>query len=165
VLARSALAAGANGLFIETHPQPGQALSDGPNMIPLADMRQTLKGLLTVADHTTGDESPAGPPARVPFSLVRSTDERASELLLTEFAHWQQYAARASEIRLRAWEFAVSSAGRVLVRGVPLPPLPGRQFVVRGGVAVPAGTAFDKLPEGWVCPVCGAGKEEFEPEN
>jgi rubredoxin len=30
---------------------------------------------------------------------------------------------------------------------------------------VPAGTAFDKLPEGWVCPVCGAGKEEFEVVN
>ncbi len=30
---------------------------------------------------------------------------------------------------------------------------------------VPPGTAFDKLPENWVCPVCGAGKEEFEPEN
>lgn len=42
VLARAALAAGANGLFIETHPQPDQALSDGPNMIPLADMPKLL---------------------------------------------------------------------------------------------------------------------------
>jgi len=30
---------------------------------------------------------------------------------------------------------------------------------------VPPGTAFDKLPEGWVCPVCGAGKEEFEVQD
>ncbi|OGR41742.1 MAG: Rubredoxin [Elusimicrobia bacterium GWA2_61_42] len=30
---------------------------------------------------------------------------------------------------------------------------------------IPPGTAFDKLPEAWVCPVCGAGKEEFEVEN
>lgn len=29
----------------------------------------------------------------------------------------------------------------------------------------PPGTGFDKLPETWVCPVCGAGKEEFEIEN
>ena len=36
VLARRALAVGANGLFIETHPKPDEALSDGPNMIPLA---------------------------------------------------------------------------------------------------------------------------------
>jgi len=48
VLARAALAAGANGLFIETHPQPDRALSDGPNMIPLAKMPELLRGLLKV---------------------------------------------------------------------------------------------------------------------
>ena len=48
VLARAALAAGANGLFIETHPKPDAALSDGPNMIPLAEMAGTLKSLLKV---------------------------------------------------------------------------------------------------------------------
>jgi 2-dehydro-3-deoxyphosphooctonate aldolase (KDO 8-P synthase) len=46
VLARAALAAGANGLFIETHPQPERALSDGPNMIPLGEMAGLLKGLV-----------------------------------------------------------------------------------------------------------------------
>jgi len=29
---------------------------------------------------------------------------------------------------------------------------------------IPAGTSFDDLPEDWVCPVCGAGKSEFEKE-
>jgi 2-dehydro-3-deoxyphosphooctonate aldolase (KDO 8-P synthase) len=48
VLARAALAAGANGLFIETHPQPDKALSDGPNMIPLGEMAALLKDLLKV---------------------------------------------------------------------------------------------------------------------
>jgi 2-dehydro-3-deoxyphosphooctonate aldolase (KDO 8-P synthase) len=48
VLAKAALAAGANGLFIETHPRPDQALSDGPNMIPLGEMKPTLKSLLKV---------------------------------------------------------------------------------------------------------------------
>jgi 2-dehydro-3-deoxyphosphooctonate aldolase (KDO 8-P synthase) len=48
VLARCALAAGASGLFVETHPQPDRALSDGPNMIPLADMPRVLKDLLKV---------------------------------------------------------------------------------------------------------------------
>jgi 2-dehydro-3-deoxyphosphooctonate aldolase (KDO 8-P synthase) len=42
VLARAALAAGANGLFIETHPKPEEALSDGPNMIPLGEMEKVL---------------------------------------------------------------------------------------------------------------------------
>jgi 2-dehydro-3-deoxyphosphooctonate aldolase (KDO 8-P synthase) len=36
-LAFAALAAGANGLFIETHPRPDEAYSDGPNMVPLAE--------------------------------------------------------------------------------------------------------------------------------
>jgi 2-dehydro-3-deoxyphosphooctonate aldolase (KDO 8-P synthase) len=48
VLGRCALAAGANGVFIETHPEPERALSDGPNMIPLAEMPALLKSLLKV---------------------------------------------------------------------------------------------------------------------
>jgi 2-dehydro-3-deoxyphosphooctonate aldolase (KDO 8-P synthase) len=48
VLARSALAAGADGVFFETHPQPGRALSDGPNMIALAEMAGLLEGMLRV---------------------------------------------------------------------------------------------------------------------
>ena len=48
MLARAALAAGANGLFIETHPTPDKALSDGPNMIPLAEMPAVLKSLLKI---------------------------------------------------------------------------------------------------------------------
>jgi 2-dehydro-3-deoxyphosphooctonate aldolase (KDO 8-P synthase) len=42
-LARAAVAAGCDGIFIETHPEPDRAPSDGPNMIPLAD----LPGLIT----------------------------------------------------------------------------------------------------------------------
>lgn len=37
-LARAAGAAGVDGFFIETHPDPSKALSDGPNMVPLAEM-------------------------------------------------------------------------------------------------------------------------------
>ena len=44
-LAKSAVAAGAQGLFIETHPNPDEALSDGPNMIPLKEMSKLLKTL------------------------------------------------------------------------------------------------------------------------
>jgi 2-dehydro-3-deoxyphosphooctonate aldolase (KDO 8-P synthase) len=42
VLARAAVAAGADGLFVETHPNPDAAASDGPNMIPLAQMPALL---------------------------------------------------------------------------------------------------------------------------
>ncbi len=48
VLARCALAAGADGLFIETHPDPDRAQSDGPNMIPLGEMPALLKSLLKI---------------------------------------------------------------------------------------------------------------------
>jgi 2-dehydro-3-deoxyphosphooctonate aldolase (KDO 8-P synthase) len=48
VLARCAVAAGATGVFIETHPQPDRALSDGPNMIPLAEMPAVLASLIRV---------------------------------------------------------------------------------------------------------------------
>ncbi|HEY3863751.1 MAG TPA: 3-deoxy-8-phosphooctulonate synthase [Verrucomicrobiae bacterium] len=45
-LARCAVAAGADGLFIETHPNPDEALSDGPNMIRLENMARLLEGLV-----------------------------------------------------------------------------------------------------------------------
>jgi 2-dehydro-3-deoxyphosphooctonate aldolase (KDO 8-P synthase) len=48
LLAGCALAAGADGLFIETHPVPDKALSDGPNMIPLAEMEKVLRRLLRI---------------------------------------------------------------------------------------------------------------------
>jgi 2-dehydro-3-deoxyphosphooctonate aldolase (KDO 8-P synthase) len=48
VLAKAALAVGADGLFIETHPTPDTALSDGPNMIPLGEMETHLKSFLRV---------------------------------------------------------------------------------------------------------------------
>lgn len=50
VLARAALAAGADGAFIETHPRPESALSDGPNMIPLDEMRKLLSSLKKIYD-------------------------------------------------------------------------------------------------------------------
>ena len=45
VLARAAAAAGCDGIFIETHEDPAQALSDGPNQIPLAELPVLLKQL------------------------------------------------------------------------------------------------------------------------
>jgi 2-dehydro-3-deoxyphosphooctonate aldolase (KDO 8-P synthase) len=46
VLARAAVAAGIAGVFMETHPQPDQALSDGPNAWPLARMQSLLETLV-----------------------------------------------------------------------------------------------------------------------
>jgi len=46
VLARAAVAAGVAGLFMETHPEPARALSDGPNAVPLARMKELLETLV-----------------------------------------------------------------------------------------------------------------------
>jgi len=47
-LALAAVAAGADGVFIETHPDPDRAISDGPNMISLADLPALLRRILAV---------------------------------------------------------------------------------------------------------------------
>lgn len=48
VLAKAAIAAGADGIFIETHPEPEKALCDGPNSFPLNDMETLLATLLSI---------------------------------------------------------------------------------------------------------------------
>jgi 2-dehydro-3-deoxyphosphooctonate aldolase (KDO 8-P synthase) len=48
VLARAAVAAGVSGLFMETHPNPAEALSDGPNAWPLGQMEELLETLLAL---------------------------------------------------------------------------------------------------------------------
>ncbi|MES9934987.1 MAG: 3-deoxy-8-phosphooctulonate synthase [Sedimenticola sp.] len=48
VLARAAVAAGISGLFMETHPEPEKALSDGPNSWPLGRMDELLETLMTL---------------------------------------------------------------------------------------------------------------------
>ena len=51
VLARAAVAAGVSGLFMETHPDPSKALSDGPNAFPLGHLKELLQ-TLKVLDQT-----------------------------------------------------------------------------------------------------------------
>jgi 2-dehydro-3-deoxyphosphooctonate aldolase (KDO 8-P synthase) len=51
VLARAAVAAGVSGLFMETHPQPSKALSDGPNAFPLGNLKELLQ-ILKILDAT-----------------------------------------------------------------------------------------------------------------
>ena len=48
VLARAAVAVGISGLFMETHPDPAKALSDGPNAVPLDRMKELLESLLAI---------------------------------------------------------------------------------------------------------------------
>ena len=50
VLARAAVAVGVSGLFMETHPNPAKALSDGPNAVPLNRMKELLATLVALDD-------------------------------------------------------------------------------------------------------------------
>jgi 2-dehydro-3-deoxyphosphooctonate aldolase (KDO 8-P synthase) len=45
VLARAAIAVGISGLFMETHPDPAKAMSDGPNAVPLNHLKELLVSL------------------------------------------------------------------------------------------------------------------------
>ncbi len=69
VLARAATAAGVAGLFMETHPDPSKALSDGPNAWPLGLMRALLETLVSIdASVKTNDYLEAGFGLGVPDS-------------------------------------------------------------------------------------------------
>jgi 2-dehydro-3-deoxyphosphooctonate aldolase (KDO 8-P synthase) len=48
VLARAAVAVGVSGLFMETHPDPDRAMSDGPNAVPLGEMERLLTSLIAL---------------------------------------------------------------------------------------------------------------------
>lgn len=52
-LAMAAVAAGAQGIFIETHPDPDNAPSDGPNMLPLSELEQLIDRLVGVWEKVT----------------------------------------------------------------------------------------------------------------
>jgi len=53
-LARAAVAAGADGLFLEIHPDPARALSDGPNSLPLRDVEPLVRSLLAIRAAVAG---------------------------------------------------------------------------------------------------------------
>jgi 2-dehydro-3-deoxyphosphooctonate aldolase (KDO 8-P synthase) len=61
VLARAAVAAGCDGLFIEAHPDPDHAPSDGPNMVPLDRLEALVRTCLRLRAALA--DAPTGPPS------------------------------------------------------------------------------------------------------
>lgn len=59
-LARAAIAVGVSGVFMETHPNPEEALSDGPNSVPLAKMKALLTVMKEIDQLVKGSNSIAG---------------------------------------------------------------------------------------------------------
>ena len=78
VLARAAVGAGVSGVFMETHPNPAEALSDGPNAVPLREMEPLLETLVAIDRavkplllHGSEDSEGARAGRRVPGCGVR----------------------------------------------------------------------------------------------
>jgi hypothetical protein len=82
---------------------------------------------------------PARLPNHIPVRLVGHPIYREPNLLLTSLATWTSYGVTAPQVRLDRWHFAVSAKEEVIVRGLPLPPLPGSRLVEEQGIAVPSG--------------------------
>jgi hypothetical protein len=80
---------------------------------------------------------------KVDLRLKRSSQVATANVLQTIWPQWFQYAATAPQVRLNRWAFAVCQDQRVLIRGLPLPPLSGRRYVERDGVIIPSGWRFE----------------------
>ncbi len=115
----------------------GKRLATGP--IPRLAWRPILEAVPVSLPHAGFAGTPLRPSN---LKLVRSSEPRTPNLLLTTPDEWSRYGETAPQIRLAAWRFASDGAGRILVRGLPLPPLPGSLFVEENGMAIPAGWSF-----------------------
>jgi len=78
----------------------------------------------------------------IPLRLIRSTNTSEANLLMTTFDVFERYVTTAPQIRLDHLTFAVNASRDVLIAGRPLPPLIGKFFVAKEGIAVQAGWRF-----------------------
>jgi hypothetical protein len=79
---------------------------------------------------------------RVLLRLERTDAVREADALLLDGITWADYAVKAPALRLKPLSFAVCDDGRCLVRGRPVPPLPGLRFWESSAVLVPCGYAW-----------------------
>lgn len=107
---------------------------------------ETLAVLLPAASPLS---SPSEPEIAIPLRLAEDREPRRPDALRLTLAELTRWALTAPQVRLTPLVHAVSDRDRALVIGHPLPPLPGRRFVLRDGVLVPAGLrlvpALDEL--------------------
>jgi hypothetical protein len=82
-----------------------------------------------------------------PLCVVATGDVREPALLETSLSLLAEYVAAAPQWRIERWSFAATASGRALVRGLPLPPLPGTQWTLLDGICVPAGCAWSPAIE------------------
>ncbi len=88
---------------------------------------------------------------RLNVSLVRTEREQPAQAVLLPLAQMLPWVEQAPRIRLERLQFAAAADGRALVKGTPLPPVPGAVFYFAGAMALPCGWDFaPHLWHGWV---------------
>jgi len=83
----------------------------------------------------------------VSLCIVAAGAVREPALLESSLSLLAEYVSAAPQWRIERWSFAATAGGRVLVRGLPLPPLPGTQWTTLDGICVPAGFAWSPVVE------------------
>jgi hypothetical protein len=97
------------------------------------------RALRELLEPTAQPVRPAGRTRRIPLQLERGGEQQPAELLhcpLQAAAAWIQHAPA---LRLDALHYALDAVGGLLLRGRPLPPLPGQRYALHGAIAVPLG--------------------------
>lgn len=84
----------------------------------------------------------SGRPVAARLTLVRDGAEVPATLLRTTLEVWAEFVESAPQWRLDDLAFVVDDQGNTIIRGTPLPPLPGAQWIERGGIATPAGWSW-----------------------
>jgi len=85
---------------------------------------------------------PGRSPQRLSVRLERSSQEMPPTALLVSLTELLAWADQASRLRFARLKFAAADAGRVLVTGTPLPPVPGVSWYFHGTLALPSGWDF-----------------------
>lgn len=80
---------------------------------------------------------------QIPVKLIRTEEPKDTPFMLMSWENWRNYALQASNIRLQTLSFAVSVKQDVIVKGLPLPPMPGLLFWQNQQILLPAGWNFE----------------------
>ena len=142
----------------------GQLIAEG-NLVPLGRVPAGPWALLS--EWLEVSLPPAEAPGHAPIqqialTLVPAAVEREPVLLETILAQLMEYVATAPQWRIERWTFAATRDGSAIVRGTPLPPIPGTQWVLDQGIATPAGLTWSPaVGAGVVQQLLGLGEGEI----
>ena len=124
---------------------PGELLTSSGQTVPCdrlpAGTWQALNQWIDVQMPPVGFA--AASHVRVMLKLIRSSRPTVANMLLAAWNTWRDYALSAPLVRLNRWGFALSDQDTVVIRGLPLPPIPGCRLSESHGVILPAGWEFD----------------------